>query len=181
MDQEGYLYCFENECMPGILKIGFTERTIEERLQEANSTGTFGPPKDYKIVLGKYVKHVRKKEFILHALLSKYRINPKKEFFNTSVEYVKLYFDLLDGEWYTSNKSLDTKEKFEYEVKFLNEHVFPSTYTSQPVTLKKITEVFSNWKLENDIKNASFQNVQKLLRETYGSPTSKGYTQFVLK
>ena len=78
----GYLYCFENECMPGLLKIGYTDRTVEERLAEANASGTFGPPSDYAaIVFAKLVNHPREKEIIVHALLQKYGKNPKKEFF----------------------------------------------------------------------------------------------------
>ena len=31
-DSDGYLYCISNEYMPGILKVGYTCRTPEERL-----------------------------------------------------------------------------------------------------------------------------------------------------
>ena len=77
----GYIYCLENESMPGLLKIGFTERTMEERLAEANSSGTFGPPSDYTVVFAKLVMNPRHKESNMHTLLKKHRINPKKEFF----------------------------------------------------------------------------------------------------
>ena len=39
----GYIYAMSNKSMPGILKIGMTERSIEERLKEANGTFTLIP------------------------------------------------------------------------------------------------------------------------------------------
>ena len=33
----GFIYAMSNKSMPGILKIGMTERSVEERLKEANS------------------------------------------------------------------------------------------------------------------------------------------------
>ena len=31
---KGYVYLLTNEAMPGYVKIGFTERTVEERIEE---------------------------------------------------------------------------------------------------------------------------------------------------
>jgi hypothetical protein len=103
MNEEGYLYCFSNESMPGILKIGMTNRTPHVRLNEANSSDTWRPPTLYKIEFAKKVKDPKQKETILHKLLSQYseRINPKREFFRISQEEVRTFFELIDGElWY---------------------------------------------------------------------------------
>jgi T5orf172 domain len=35
----GYLYMISNKAMPGLLKIGYTTRSIEERISELHSTG----------------------------------------------------------------------------------------------------------------------------------------------
>ncbi len=51
----GYIYCFSNPSMPGILKVGMTERTPEIRLFEANCPDTWRPPTPYKIVVAKKV------------------------------------------------------------------------------------------------------------------------------
>ena len=97
---DGYLYCFSNESMPGLLKVGMTERTPEIRLNEANSSDTWRPPTPYKIEFAKKVLNPKDKETILHKLLSQYteRINPKREFFRISPEEVKTFFDLIDGD-----------------------------------------------------------------------------------
>ena len=97
---DGYLYCFSNQSMPGILKVGMTERTPEIRLNEANSSDTWRPPSPYKIEFAKKVLNPKQKETTLHNLLSQYteRINPKREFFRVSSEEVKTFFDLIDGD-----------------------------------------------------------------------------------
>ena len=95
---EGYLYCFSNESMPGILKIGMTERTPELRLNEANGSDTWKPPTPYKIEFAKKVLNPKQQETMLHKLLGEYteRINPKREFFRISVEKARKFFDLID-------------------------------------------------------------------------------------
>ena len=59
---DGYIYCFSNECMPGILKVGMTERTPEARLKEANASDTWRPPMPYKIEFEKKVYNSSQKE-----------------------------------------------------------------------------------------------------------------------
>ena len=80
---DGYIYCFSNPCMPGILKVGMTERTPVIRLGEANASDTWRPPTPYKIEFSKKVSDASGKEKTLHTLLEQYteRINPRREFF----------------------------------------------------------------------------------------------------
>jgi len=96
---EGSLYCFSNKLMPGIFKVGMTERTPEERLEEANRSNTW-IAKPFESEFAKKVLNPKQKETTLHTLLSQYRINPKREFFKISSEIIKKYFDLMDGEWW---------------------------------------------------------------------------------
>ena len=114
---DGYLYCFSNESMPGILKIGMTERTPEIRLSEANSSDTWRPPTPYKIEFAKKVLNPTQKERTLHILLTQYteRINPKREFFRVSPEEVKIFFDLTDGELWVENTKIDDIEESNYD------------------------------------------------------------------
>ena len=79
--------------MQGILKIGMTERTIEERLSEANSSDTWRPPTLYTIVCSVKVNNPKKKEKILHEILKEYRVNIKREFFRVSIYKISLLFD----------------------------------------------------------------------------------------
>ena len=109
---EGYVYCFSCEAMPDLLKIGMTERTPDIRLNEANRSDTWRPPKPYKMEFAKKVINPKKKETTLHRLLSQYteRPNPKQEFFHVSVEEVKELFELMDGEWVEKFKEEEEEE-----------------------------------------------------------------------
>jgi len=102
MNTSGYIYCFSNPSFNGILKIGMTTRYIERRLVEANHCGTWGPPTPYKIEFAKKVVNPLEKETILHMLLEKYseRVNANREFFRISIEDVRLFFDLIDGDYW---------------------------------------------------------------------------------
>ena len=108
----GYIYCFSNRSMSGILKIGMTERTPKLRLREANASDTWRPPTPYKIEFAKKVSNPLKKEKTLHILLEQYtdRIHPRREFFRVSQEEVRTFFDLMDGEIW-----LETPEEKEDE------------------------------------------------------------------
>ena len=111
---DGYIYCFSNPCMPGILKVGMTERTPVIRLGEANASDTWRPPIPYKIEFAKKVSDASGKEKTLHTLLEQYteRINPRREFFRVSPEEVLKFFDLMDGEMWAETR---VEEEEEYD------------------------------------------------------------------
>jgi hypothetical protein len=116
---DGYIYCFSNISMPNILKIGTTERTPKERLKEANSSDTWKPPTPYKIEFAKKVKNPKEKETTLHKLLEQYteRINFRREFFKVSLEEIKIFFDLIDGEIYKEDEENKRNEDIEEDEK----------------------------------------------------------------
>ena len=92
---EGYIYCLSNPSMPGILKVGMTERTPDVRVKELFTTGV---PTPFTIEFAKKVKDVKKKEKKLHELLEQYteRVGLNREFFRVSPEEVRTFFDLMD-------------------------------------------------------------------------------------
>jgi hypothetical protein len=103
--------------MPGILKVGMTERTPEVRLSEANASDTWRPPMPYKIEFAKKVPDASGKEKTLHILLEQYteRINPRREFFRVSPEEVRKFFDLMDGEMWAETCAEEGEEEEEEE------------------------------------------------------------------
>jgi hypothetical protein len=112
----GYIYCFSNPSMPGLLKVGMTERTPDARLKEANSSYTWIPT-SYIIEFAKKVTDVKNKEKTLHILLEQYtdRVNPRREFFRVSPEEVRIFFDLMDGEMWVENSIEESEEEGEEE------------------------------------------------------------------
>ena len=117
MQHKGYVYCMSNPSMPGILKIGMTERTPEARLSEANASDTWRPPTSYKIEFAKNVSNAFQKEKTLHTLLEQYtvRIHPRREFFRVSPEEVHKFFDLMDGEMWVETHVKEEEEEEEEE------------------------------------------------------------------
>lgn len=78
---EGYVYVLENHGIPGILKIGYTDRSVQERVREINSgTGVITPWYSVSHFHCKSPKHI---ETLVHQSLSTYRVN--KEGFNVSL------------------------------------------------------------------------------------------------
>ena len=59
---KGYIYCISNSSMPGIFKVGVTNRTIEARLQEANKPDTWKPPTKYVVEFLAELKGVTSEE-----------------------------------------------------------------------------------------------------------------------
>lgn len=98
----GYIYCFSNESMEGIYKIGFTTRTPLMRLKEANRGDTWSLSGKFHIEFAKEVDDCREKERKIHKHLSLVgeRVSDNREFFKISLEVVRSVFDLMDGRWY---------------------------------------------------------------------------------
>jgi hypothetical protein len=98
----GYVYCFSNDTMAGIYKIGLTTRTPLMRLKEANMGDTWSLISKFNIEFAKEVNDCRRIEKQLHKLLSLIgeRVCENREFFKVSLEIIKGLFDLIDGRWY---------------------------------------------------------------------------------
>ena len=94
---EGYVYAMNNEAMPGLIKIGMTTDTPEERAKELSSAT--GVPFPFKVIVCKKVHNPKVKEAAIHELLSTlgFRVNERREFFNCSLQVVDHLFALIDG------------------------------------------------------------------------------------
>jgi len=113
-NDNGFIYCFSNQSMPNIYKIGITDRTPIDRLKEANVGNTWKPPTPYKLEFAKKIKNNTEIENILFKIfqLNGNRINPKKEFVKCEIQFIKLLFDLIDGS-YWDQKNIDNSETTE--------------------------------------------------------------------
>lgn len=72
--------------MPDLIKVGSTDRTVEERVAELNSAT--GVPTPFVPVLIVAFPNPAVIEELVHKDLDKYRVNSSREFFRTSVELV---------------------------------------------------------------------------------------------
>ncbi|RWX43489.1 hypothetical protein H206_01618, partial [Candidatus Electrothrix aarhusensis] len=84
-----YVYVLGNQSMPGMVKIGYTDKEPKKRALEIS--GATGVPTSFK-VLKEYtfatLVKAQKEEKRLHSIFVKHRVNANREFFRLSVEQV---------------------------------------------------------------------------------------------
>lgn len=79
---EGWCYVLTNEFMPGIVKIGWTSRTPEERSTELSTTGV---PGKYQIEYSARITEADLAEKHAHLILRSIRVDPSREHFRCEV------------------------------------------------------------------------------------------------
>jgi AraC-like DNA-binding protein len=75
---KGYVYILKNPSMPGLLKIGKTTRSVQQRANELWQTGV---PTPFEVVSEYYSPDCHELEQSVHQALSAYRISAMREFF----------------------------------------------------------------------------------------------------
>lgn len=75
----GHIYILSNEAMPGLLKVGFTDRKPEERARELHSTGTPAPfVVEFAVELSGDTYQIEQR---IHRRLQRFRPDRRREFF----------------------------------------------------------------------------------------------------
>ena len=92
------VYAFATPSMPGMVKIGATDRDVAERLRDANASDTWRPPEPYAVVCSVRVEDAFATERAIHEALSASRVHPRREFFRISVEEVRAVFALYGAQ-----------------------------------------------------------------------------------
>lgn len=86
-DHNSWVYVLSNPAQPGILKIGYTNSTPEERARQlSNSTGVAMP---YEVEYAYSCWNGLELEKDIHERLHEYRLNNQREFFQVDLEEVK--------------------------------------------------------------------------------------------
>ncbi|MBS5999391.1 MAG: GIY-YIG nuclease family protein [Haemophilus haemolyticus] len=82
----GWVYILSNPAMPGLFKVGYTDRDPFSRAKEISQAT--GVPFDFIVEYQIYVSHPYELEQKTHKLLHNHRVNNNREFFNCSYEDV---------------------------------------------------------------------------------------------
>ena len=92
----GYVYLLTNPSMPGLVKVGCTDRSPSERISELSSAT--GVPTPFTLEFSISVPDHIATEQELHSILGTERVSDSREFFRVSVEKAKalLCAKLLD-------------------------------------------------------------------------------------
>lgn len=119
----GYVYVLSNSSMSGLVKIGYTERSVEERISELNSTGV-PTPFDVEAVFCSSQPYQDEKQ--IHERMEGYRINQGREFFSLGVKNsVQLISEVIgcSPSYLKSPDLLMSEEEFHrYKEKLRSEH-----------------------------------------------------------
>jgi hypothetical protein len=81
----GRIYILINPAMQGLLKIGKTERSSEERAAELSKHT--GVPADFYVAYEEFVSDCDKVEKLIHEQLDSFRLNNNREFFKAELKH----------------------------------------------------------------------------------------------
>ncbi|HJP69521.1 MAG TPA: GIY-YIG nuclease family protein [Sphingomicrobium sp.] len=87
----GFVYVLANECMPGIYKIGMTEKAPQERLEQLSSATSI--PLPFDMVFFAQVQNPLKVEQAMHRHFEDRRVNESREFFRASIKDIHDYLE----------------------------------------------------------------------------------------
>ena len=104
---KGYVYLLTNEAMPGLVKIGFTNGRVEERMDQLFTTGV---PRRFDCFFAVKVEDARGVEAKIHHALDFFR-QPDREFFKIAPERVRSLMQLPDHEVYVPNGATQSSEE----------------------------------------------------------------------
>jgi len=125
----GCVFCFSNEAMPGILKIGMTNEKIETYLHKLNTCyDEWKPPTPYNIEIAKYVYCPEKKlasitKFLdnivtitgLPKSIKEVNISMGNNFYDVPISDISNLFELMDGDLWEKSES-DSEEESDVEI-----------------------------------------------------------------
>ncbi|MDU8928304.1 GIY-YIG nuclease family protein [Alisedimentitalea sp. MJ-SS2] len=87
-DQTGEVYVMRNAQHPkDTYKVGYTTKSADERARQLESTS--GQPDQFAVVESWSVTQPRRVEGIVHERLDRYRVNPRREFFNVKYSTIR--------------------------------------------------------------------------------------------
>lgn len=189
----GYVYCITNPHMPGLVKIGYTDRNPLQRLEEANAS-TWNFP-EFKLEFARRVPDANAKEMILHRYFNADRVSPKREFFRIEeLDRLRLLYELMGGTWWSADEDVVTPVMETPQGKragdivitqFLNEFIFPPKKDNNgyvaAVSRTDVASLFTEWKRANGMFYGSVADLYIKLEEAYGKPDRRGWTGFSLR
>ena len=88
------VYILINEAMPGIIKIGWTDKNVEERMKELDKTST---PVPFTCYFAKRVEDPTFVESKMHEAFDEFRIRDNREFFRMSPDQAKAALEIATG------------------------------------------------------------------------------------
>lgn len=121
MKEQGIVYVLTNPAMPGIVKIGMTEKqSIEKRMKELYGTGV-PLPFECKFACNVKKSECSKIEKALHTAFAPQRVNASREFFSIKPEQAIAILELFKHEDITAEVSKEIEDELTPEDKAAQE------------------------------------------------------------
>lgn len=108
MNENEIVYVLINEAMPGYVKIGLTNGSLEERIRSLDTTSV---PLPFECFYAARVKNAKEVEKLLHDAFLDHRIRSNREFFEVSPEQVVSAIKLAEIENVTPKKDFVESEE----------------------------------------------------------------------
>lgn len=106
----GFVYVLGHHCMPGVYKVGYTERSPHARLEELSKSTSV--PGNFDLICYAEYENPRDREQEIHSQLAKFRVTPDREFFKCDLIRIT---DLIMDEELAYSLCDHQKEAFLYE------------------------------------------------------------------
>ena len=103
----GNVYALTNEAMPGLVKIGKTDKRVEDRMKELFKTGV---PIGFECLKAISCKDYERVEKQLHAVFADRRVSDRREFFRIGAAQVLAAMGLITGKDVTPRTELTDEE-----------------------------------------------------------------------
>jgi hypothetical protein len=94
VEKREYVYILSNVSMPGLIKIGRTNRSVDERLKELNNTSL---PTQFIVEHTIKTSDSKFLEKMVHKNFEKHRVNDNREFFRINHEVVIKYAESINN------------------------------------------------------------------------------------
>ena len=94
MQEKGIIYILTNDSMPGLIKIGITNRPIKERLRELDTTQV---PTPFNLYYAIEIEDYKNRERLIHQAYTKDRVRPNREFFKIEPECAVALLKAIGG------------------------------------------------------------------------------------
>jgi len=102
------VYILTNEAMPGYIKIGRTETSVEQRMRELDKTSI---PLPFQCYYARRVSNYQKVEAALHQAFGDFRVRASREFFKFDPYKARILLELLEGEDVTPTDDVASDEE----------------------------------------------------------------------
>lgn len=112
-ENQGIIYILTNRAMniDGIplIKIGFTEQNLKDRINQLSTTGV---PVKFEEYYSIKINNYKKIETNIHNVFKEYRVNKNREFFQMDPEYAKMILiglQLAEGQRVAAEENISKK------------------------------------------------------------------------